>query len=215
MKKLTALLLAAALALSLTGCGSLADIISGLNKGTDASASPSAAVSSDPETGYPVDGYAEGYLGDTMHTYFFDFTVNSAYTCREFDGLTAEGGCKFLVAEITIRNTTKVTQPMFFYDFQIQWDAQEGEDEDDAYDFPLYQEVTGDDGETSYTTVSDRQLPVTWDLGIREERTGLLLFSVPAGSRDYSISFLEVFSSDSGEEQDGDVFFVYFNAKEQ
>ena len=28
-----------------------------------------------------MDGYAEGRLGDTMHTYFFDYTVNDAYTC--------------------------------------------------------------------------------------------------------------------------------------
>ena len=213
MKKLTALLLSAVLALSLTGCGSLSSIVNGLNNGGNASPSPSA--SADTDTGYAEDGYAEGFLGDTMHTYFFDFTVNSAYTCQEFDGLTAADGYKFLVAEITIQNTTKVTQPMYFYDFQIQWDAQDGEDEDDAYDFPLYEEVTDEDGDTSYTTVSDQQLPVTWDLGIREERTGLLLFSVPAGSRDYSISFLEIFSSDSGEEREGDVFFVYFNAKEQ
>ena len=31
------------------------------------------------KTGYAKDGFAEGRLGDTMHTYFFDFTVNSAY----------------------------------------------------------------------------------------------------------------------------------------
>lgn len=44
-----------------------------------------------PGVGYPEDGYASGYMGDTMHTAFFDFTVDSAYTTQEFDGLTAAG----------------------------------------------------------------------------------------------------------------------------
>ena len=210
MKKLTALLLAAMLALSLTGCGSLSGIINGLNNGGNASPSASTGV------GYAEDGYAEGYLGDTMHTHFFDFTVNSAYTCEEFDGLTASDGYKFLVAEIIIENTTKATQPMFFYDFQVQWDTQPGEDEADAYDFPLYEEVTDENGETDYATISDQQLPTRWDLGIRESRTGILLYAVPAGAKDYSISFQEVFASDSDEDgTNGDLFFVFFSAKAQ
>ena len=57
MKKLTALLLSAVLALSLTGCGSLSSIVNGLNNGGNASPSPSA--SADTDTGYAEDGYAE------------------------------------------------------------------------------------------------------------------------------------------------------------
>lgn len=205
MKKLLTILLAGVLALSMAACGSLpdsvGDVLGGGNKGEG--------------VGYAEDGYAEGYLGDTMHTAFFDFTINSAYVCQEFDGLIPADGYKFLVAEITVENTTKSTQPMFFYDFQVQWDAQPDEDEDMNYDFPLYEEATDAEGETDYVSVSEEQLPTYWDLGISEKRTGTLLYSVPAGAKDYSISFQEYFQSEDSEEgEEGDLFFVWFSAEE-
>lgn len=52
-------------------------------------------------------------------------------------------------------------------------------------------------------------MPEEYDLSVNEERTGLLVFEVPEDSKDYSISYLEQFSNDT----EGDVFFVYFTAK--
>ena len=52
-----------------------------------------------------LDGYAEGRIGDTMKTYFFNYKVNSAYLCEEYNGYQqAEGKC-MLVAEVTVKNT--------------------------------------------------------------------------------------------------------------
>lgn len=39
----------------------------------------------------------------------------------------------------------------------------------------------------------------------------LLVFEVPEDSKDYSISYLEQFSNDT----EGDVFFVFFTAKDK
>ena len=76
MKKIVSLLLAAIMAVSLAGCASP------LN--------PSSA-----EPGYPDEnGNAEGYLNDTMHTYFFDYTVTNAYVCNEFEGYVPLWGRK-------------------------------------------------------------------------------------------------------------------------
>lgn len=209
MKKLFAMLLSLAIVLPLASCGSLPNSLDDLLNGESTSGG------SVDNTGYAENGYAEGYLGDTMHTYWFDFVINSAYTCAEFDGLTAEDGYKFLVAEISITNTTKSTQPMYFYDFQIQWDVQEGEDEDEAYDFPLYDVKEDENGETDWVTMSDQQLPTYWDLGINEERTGILLYAVPSGAKSYSISFQEYFDSDNEDESTGDLFFIWFSAEER
>ena len=145
------------------------------------------------------DGYAEGRIGDVMRTYFFDYTVNSAYTCKEFEGYTPAEGNKLLVAEITVKNTDRSTVTMYDTDFQIQWGD---DDNDDAYAAPI----------TYYgNTVSDEQLPEEYDLGVNEEKTGLLVYEVPEDSKDYSISYLEQFSN----ETEGDVFFVYFTAKDK
>ena len=41
--------------------------------------------------------------------------------------------------------------------------------------------------------------------------TGLLVYEVPAGNRDFSISYLEQFDDNS----EGDTFFVFFTAEDQ
>ncbi len=224
MKKYLALLLSLAFAVCLSACdrlpGSVGDLL-------DSTGDPAGSANTDSGVGYPEDGYASGYMGDTMHTAFFDFTVDSAYTTQEFDGLTAAGegmsylteyydrpapadGCKFLVVEITLHNTTTMSQPMFVADFQVQWDLQEGEDEDQNYAFPLYQSQTNESGDYVYYSLSEMQLPAEYDLGINEERTGILLYAVPAGAKDYAVFFEEYFSDDTI----GDLFQVSFNAEE-
>lgn len=224
MKKYLALLLSLAFAVCLSACdrlpGSVGDLL-------DSTGDPAGSANTDSGVGYPEDGYASGYMGDTMHTAFFDFTVDSAYTTQEFDGLTAAGegmsylteyydrpapadGCKFLVVEITLHNTTTMSQPMFVADFQVQWDLQEGEDEDQNYAFPLYQSQANESGDYVYYLLSEMQLPAEYDLGINEERTGILLYAVPAGAKDYAVFFEEYFSDDTI----GDLFQVSFNAEE-
>lgn len=224
MKKYLALLLSLAFAVCLSACdrlpGSVGDLL-------DSTGDPAGSANTDSGVGYPEDGYASGYMGDTMHTAYFDFTVDSAYTTQEFDGLTAAGegmsylteyydrpapadGCKFLVVEITLHNTTTMSQPMFVADFQVQWDLQEGEDEDQNYAFPLYQSQANESGDYVYYSLSEMQLPAEYDLGINEERTGILLYAVPAGAKDYAVFFEEYFSDDTI----GDLFQVSFNAEE-
>ena len=59
--------------------------------------------------------------------------------------------------------------------------------------------------------MSDEQLPESYELAINEEKTGLLVFEVPEGEKDFSISYLELFDDDS----EGDVYFVFFTAEKQ
>ena len=179
MKKFVGIIVATVLAFSLVGCGPVDSAIQNIASSGSNTSSKSGVVTADD------DGYAEGRMGDVMRTYFFDYTVNSAYTCNDYQGYTPSEGNKLLVAEITVKN--------------IQW----GEDDnDDAYAAPI----------TYYgNTVSDEQLPEEYDLGVNEEKTGLLVYEVPEDSKDYSISYLEQFSNDT----EGDVFFVFFTAKDK
>ena len=123
MKKGIGLILALALCLTvLSGCGS---VLSGMLGGDENNGN------GDSQTGYAQDGYAEGRMGDTMHTVFFDYTVNSAYLCDSFEGYApSQEGFRLLVAEVTVLNTFQESIPMYDTDFQVQW----GDDEDeDAY----------------------------------------------------------------------------------
>ena len=83
-------------------------------------------------------GKKDGF-GATKKTYFFDYTVNSAYVCSEFEGYQPAQGNELLVAS----------------------------------------------------------------------RTGLLVFEVPAGNKEFSISYMEAFDDDST----GDTYFVNFTAE--
>lgn len=206
MKRTTAFLLSFLFLLALSACG--------IKPVVDFSGKPSEDVSS----GQPVDedtliypddeDYAMGYLGDTFRTKFFDMRVEEAYTCYEFDGVTPDEGCKLLVAKLWLYNYTDLTQPMFDTDFEVWWDARDGEDPDDAYDFPMYRAEELDDGTQEYYTVSDRQLSVTYNLSIRETREGILLYQVPEDSRTYSIAFIEYY----GDSSFGSLFEVRFSA---
>ena len=111
-------------------------------------------------------------------------------------------GYQLLVADVTVKNTNRESIPMYDTDFQVQW----SDDSEDAYDVPI----------TYYTdAVSYQQLPTEYELAVDEERTGLLVFEVPAGETDFSISYLELFNDGTEEGEEGDTFFVYFTAEAQ
>lgn len=135
-------------------------------------------------------GGGSGFLGDTMSSVFFDFTVTDAFSCKSYEGYTAAEDWTLIVATLTVQNTYTQTLPMGYYDFQIQW----GEGDED-YDYPL-------------AVFCDAQFPDEYELLINESRTGVLVYEVPADTQDYSVSYLEVYDND----ETGDVYFVYFSA---
>ena len=187
LKRRISMILALVLVLTLSACG---------GKG-----SSSAGTAESGEV-YAEDGYGEGRIGDVMHSYFMDFTVNSAYTTSDYHGHTAPEGKQVLVVEMTVTNTFKESLPMWDDDFQAQWTASE---ETEEFAWPITEAEDGSD----LDTVSDEQLPATYELAVKESRTGTLVYDVPADEKDFSISHLEFF--DDGSE--GDTFFVFFTAE--
>ena len=174
-KRCIAICLCVMFALALSACGMFQ---------SDASAPEDAGVIT------PVDGYAEGQLEDVLRTAFFDFSVNSAYTCQELDSYTAADGSQLLVAEITVQNTSDYDMPMFDSDFQAQW----GGTGDDDFSIPISRPFT------------DNQAPASYSIPVDEAVTYTHVYEVPADATEFSISFQEYFE----DETMGDVFFVYF-----
>lgn len=218
MKKITTLLLTVLMVGALTGCAvpgldgnsssrTPEDILSGggSTASDDSKDSDESNESNDsdtytaPEAGYPDEyGYAEGTFGDTMHTVFFEYTVNSAYLCDEYEGYEPSEGKVFLVADVTVHNPYTNTVPMYSTDFQVQWDS----DEDDAFDYPITAYMEDDE------VINDEVLPNEYNVRRFESRTGILVYEVPEGEKYFSISYLEIYDDDS----EGNVFFVYFSA---
>lgn len=149
------------------------------------------------------DGYGEGRIGDVMHTYFFDYTVNSARVATEYEGYVPAEGNQMLIVEITVKNTGTQSIEMYDTDFQAQWN----DDAEDAFCFPI---TTDPETFDELPVLNEEQLPGTYPLAVNEEVTGLLVFEVPGGNRDFSISYQEMFDNETV----GDMTFVYFTAEE-
>ena len=179
MKRFASFLLALMMLLALAACGE-----GGLNFNLKETESP---------------GYKEGYVGDTMSTYWFDFTVDEAYSCTEYEGYLPDPGYKFVVATITLKNTCGFSVDMWDTDFVILWDA-----EDDYMDIPLAPGLSAD------------QFPEEYVLGINATKTGVAVYEVPEGYRDFSIAFMEVYEDEGNPDgRDGDVYYVDFTPEER
>ena len=191
MKKTFALLLALLLVFSLAAC------TSGSN---EPAADPgSAPVIKEAEDG----GVFDGRIGETIRTYFYDFKVTDAYLCDDYHGFTPQDGNVLLVVKVDIENTMNSSIPMSDLDFQAQW----GDDADDAFAWPITSdpETMDDRG-----TLCDEQLPYEYEMSVGEKISGgELVYEVPEGYKDFSISAIDDFEDDS---EEGGVYFVYFTA---
>ncbi len=191
MKKLFAAVLTAVMMLSLTACGK-----TGLDDAwTENSDDVEVTEYSDGTKEY------EGKIGSTLKTAWFNFTVKDAYvTSDEIGGQAPSDGNVFVVVEMDIKNTFTQSIDMYTYDFQLQWN----DDASDAFAYPI--EVDG---------LMDEQFPSEYTLKVNESRHGFYIYEAPAGSEDYSISFLEYFDDGSDEGAQGDLFWVFFTAEEK
>lgn len=189
MKKMIAVLLAACLVSLLAGCNMGQDnplnaIVGG---GSSSQSSNSSAPSVSDSAG---DGYYEGRIGDTMKNEFFEYTVLKANYINEYAGYKPAAGNVLVDTVIRVKNVFGETIPMFNMDFQIQWG-----DGDEDYGFGV-EALYGEEG----------IMPDSYDLGRAETVEYHIVYEVPEGTNEYSISYLEVYDDDST----GDVFFVYF-----
>ncbi len=155
-------------------------------------------------SGLGLQDNTDGRLGQTMKTEFFEFTVNSAYVSDSLDGYETGEGNQMLVADVTVRNTSKVTIPMSDLDFQLQWN-------DEAEDAYLYAITVDMETGEERPTIMDNQLPYEYELAVDEERTGLLIFEAPKDAKDFSISTEDSFDDGTT----GEVYFVYFTPEQK
>ena len=179
MKRLASLLCALMLPLSLAACGGL-----DLN----------------PKNTQNEPGVRYGYIGDTLSTEWFDFTVDDAYSCGRYQGYTPTEGYKLVIVTMSLKNNCGQSVDMWGDDFVILW----GEDETFDMDIPLP------------AGISDDQFPDEYVLGINASRNGIMVFEVPQEFRDFSIGFMEVFASETEPDgEEGDTFFVDFTAEDR
>ena len=208
---LALILVAAMLAGMLAGCG-------GGTTAEDLKEQIAAAEGNGPAEAVPEDGeedgdyitpdytgYAEGFLGDAMRTSWFDFTVNEAYLCGEYEGYEAAEGNVLVVVDMTLYNYSTFSVPMYDTDFELLW---YDSNDEFCYAFPVT--CPEDENSEGAEPVGD-MLETEYTLGIHQTVEGVHVYEVPEGSTDFSLGFQEYFE----DETEGDVFFVYFTAYQQ
>ncbi len=145
----------------------------------------------------------EGRLGDGMETYFFRFRADDAYLTGEYGGFVPEEGEKLLVVKVDMKNTYRESITMFDTDFQITWD----DISEDAFALPVSYNREG-------AALSSEELPTEYELAVDEEKQGVLVFAVPEDREDFALSYLEMFEDGEDGTKDGDLYVVYFTARE-
>lgn len=203
MKKASTILVAVITVISLTACASGNSSNSG-NSNNSGFSSPSNLFGSQEDVSSPSDNnledevsdssYVWGQVGETMSTYWFDFNVTSATLYSEYDGNTSTDGYQFLELKIWLKNTFNESVPMFWSDFDVEWD------DPDSYELPVFMTVDGKElTEDEYS------------LRRAESADLVLVYEVAEGYDEFFVFFDEDFADGSV----GDVFAIYLTPEQE
>ncbi|MCI5722423.1 MAG: DUF4352 domain-containing protein [Erysipelotrichaceae bacterium] len=181
MKKIMTVAMLLLLGLTSVGCSNktLSDIVNGNSDSEDSS-------------------YHKYDVGETVHTLFFDFVVNNISQEETINGTAPDEGKKFVVVDMTIKNTFTSSISMYSTDFVLEWD-QLSED-DDA--------IAGPNSYYDKAPLYDNEFEKEYALDVDESRTGVLVFQVPKEVDEVSYSAQDIYSDKEGNSHQGDVYFI-------
>lgn len=218
MKKAISLVLVCVLSLCLilSGCAGLGGLSAVFPNSSGNNDNNSDAFSIDLSQGKYSEGDEYGYLGDVLHTYWFNFAVDKAFTCKTYGGYTAPDDYLLLVLRMGVKNPYSQSVDMYDDDFVVWWN----DDSDDAYGWLVTTRTDIDEEEVHVDkALSDTMFPESYVLGINETRVGELIYQVPAldvngrENRDFTIAFVELFDADNEDDMIGDYYFIDFTAE--
>jgi len=189
MKKFLAFVLALLMFSMLAGCGAFQK---GFEEALDEAVKEEAGAMDDSEVVLPEEGYAEGRIGTTFRTAFFDFCIDDVDSCESYEGYTPAEGMQLIDVTVTVKNTFGEDLPMFNSDFQIQWHDLGDKDEDFGIGVILAE--------------SETVMPEEYTQKRAETVTYHIIYEVPAEAKEFSVSYLEYYEDDTT----GDVFFCFF-----
>lgn len=190
-KKIIVALLAVAMVFSLSAC-SLSDLFGGSKEVEGYESTNGIEGYTTTSDGRKVDGYQIAFIGDTVSTAWFKFTVNSVKFVSKYEDITADSGYNLAVANITIKSTYDGDMPLYYNDFWIAWDL---EASSWSYGEELAMYKSGDDLGDSITMQENESLKADF------------VFQVPEDAESpYVLEFYEYYADDVW----GNDFFIIF-----
>ena len=190
MKKLRVLLLALAVTFGSAGCTrkTLSDIVNENNTTTGSD-----------------NGYHEYEVGDSVKTMFFNFTVEEFLSSTDISGNKPDAGKQFVAVKLKVENTFGQDIQMFSTDFLLEWDKTNADDK-------------GVDGPHSYydkDAIFDEEFEKEYTLTTGESKEGVLVFEVPEGVTEVSLTVQDIYNDKQGNQHEGDVYIVHIDLSAQ
>lgn len=130
-----------------------------------------------------------GDFGETMSTYWFDFSVDDAVLTSEYEGSTPSDGKVLLVLTMTIENTFNDVVPMYSGDFDVEWE------DPDSYETPIRIFINGEE-----------LMEDSYELPYADLVDATFVYEVAEGYEEFIIYFDEYFADDTW----GNSIGVYF-----
>ncbi len=171
MKKIFAIMAAAVLVLSMTGCSkdSVSEAIDDVSQFVEAD-------------GRDYGGTKTAEIGKTLKNSFFSMKVNSVYAADEIgEFYLDDDSYEIVCVNVTATNIWGDTINVGTYDYVLRY----GEGEED---YCSSSDEIGEGLETSY--------PYSVDIADKETVTGDIFFVVPADATDLKLEYLEVYEDD-------------------
>ncbi|MCI8417456.1 MAG: hypothetical protein HFI33_08210 [Lachnospiraceae bacterium] len=137
-------------------------------------------------------GFYDGGIGDTLENVFFAMRVDEARLVESYGSYEPSEGTELVDVTITLTNTFWEELPMYNTDFQIQW----GGEGDDDFRFGL----------SELSAESPDVMPEQFWLEEGETVEYHLIYEIPAGNRELSVSYLEEYSDGS----EGSLYVIFF-----
>lgn len=192
-KKVFSMVLASAALLLFASCGASGSSSAVVNENSGvASESDSVTddISAPDDISVPDENEALA-VGDSISTYFFVFTVESAETVDTYAGYTPKEGYKLVDVVINTINTFGDTFEMKNSDYQLQWNGRE-------------EQVN------SLAALDDTMAPAAHNLPDSESVTFHYVFEVPADVTEFELRLVEEVQGEG--DQTEATYFVAFTA---
>lgn len=173
LKRILVIIMVLVLSFAVAGCSS-----SGSGNGSDEKAGLTGAL--DDLAGNInnfIKGNVTGELNKTYSTQWFDFTIKTIKTAYDYNGYSANEGYKFVVVDVTEKNTFDEPIPMSVDDFEMH---AVGLEEIDQWPLDPFEDEPG------------RMMPWEFDLAVGETVNYDVVFVIPEDIYDVEFIYIEI-----------------------
>ncbi|MDE7195055.1 MAG: DUF4352 domain-containing protein [Oscillospiraceae bacterium] len=193
MKKIrsAALILAAAMTLTLTACRKDGGVTMNSGDGSSSSTTSNSSETFLDKASKFLEADGRGYgkehtaeIGEVLKNEFFSLKVTEAYRYSSMGDYLPDEGYDFVAVNITVGNIFSESIPVGSYDYVLRW----GEGDENSYDAFQVGNL--------HTSYDINFFPDDTTLSIGASKSGYVIFEAPSDSTELTLEYLEIYEDD-------------------